>query len=124
MRSALPTNSSNGLSSLKALVLHGSAKAHGSLVTVSLTALIISTAAGLLYGTVCLASFDSLEEVLLIIAHSMQLLTILYGGPTTIAGFVEMAAGINSGKKKTLSGVAALVGGLVTPGCINWQCCW
>src|SRR5215467_14887260 len=71
-------------------------------------------------GTVRVNNLANLEALLNIIANGMEILGIAWGGPTMIMGFMFMAAGSQGAMKRVLFGACGTVGGLATPGCINW----
>lgn len=71
-------------------------------------------------GTVRVNNLANLEALFNIIANGMEILGIAWGGPTMIMGFMKMAAGTQDAMKKVMMGGAGTVGGLATPGCINW----
>lgn len=71
-------------------------------------------------GTARVNNLANLEALLNVVANGMQILGIAWGGPTMIMGFMQMATGAQESTKKTLGGVAGVVGGLAAPGCIGW----
>jgi len=71
-------------------------------------------------GTVRVNNLANLEALLNIIANGMEILGIAWGGPTIISGFMCMAARTSGALKRVLFGAAGTVGGLATPGVINW----
>lgn len=71
-------------------------------------------------GTVRVNNLANLEALLNILANGMEILGIAWGGPTMIFGFMKMAAGTQDAGKKVIMGAGGTVGGLATPGCINW----
>ena len=71
-------------------------------------------------GTVRVNNLANMEALLNIIANGMEILGIAWGGPTMILGFMHMAASTQNAFKRVLMGAGGVVGGLATPGCINW----
>ena len=71
-------------------------------------------------GTVRVNNLANLEALLNIMANGMEILGIAWGGPTIIMGFMYMAAGTQDAMKRVMFGMAGVVGGLATPGVINW----
>jgi len=71
-------------------------------------------------GTVRVNNLANLEALLNIIANGMEILGIAWGGPCMILGFMHMAAGSGEAMGRVLKGGAGVVGGLATPGVINW----
>jgi len=71
-------------------------------------------------GTVRVNNLANLEALLNIMANGLEILSIAWGGPTMILGFMHMAAGTQNSMKRILFGVMGITGGLATPGCINW----
>jgi hypothetical protein len=71
-------------------------------------------------GTVRVNNLANLEALLNIIANGLEILGIAWGGPTIILGFMHMAAGTQDAMKRVLFGCSGVVGGLATPGMINW----
>lgn len=71
-------------------------------------------------GTVRVNNLANLEALLNIIANGMEILAIAWGGPTLIMGFMCMAAGEQNAMKRVIFGASGVVGGLATPGVINW----
>jgi hypothetical protein len=71
-------------------------------------------------GTVRVNNLANLEALLNIMANGLEILGIAWGGPTIILGFMYMAAGTQDAMKRVMFGMAGVVGGLATPGCINW----
>ena len=71
-------------------------------------------------GTVRVNNLANLEALLNIIANGMEILAIAWGGPTMIMGFMYMDASADNALQRVLKGAMGVVGGLATPGCINW----
>jgi hypothetical protein len=73
-------------------------------------------------GTVRVNNLANLEALLNIIANGMEILGIAWGGPCMITGFMHMAVSPNEqgSLHSVLFGAAGVVGGLATPGCVNW----
>jgi hypothetical protein len=71
-------------------------------------------------GTVRVNNLANLEALLNIISNGMEIIGIAWGGPTMILGFMYMAAGTSDAMSRVLKGGAGVVGGLATPGVINW----
>jgi hypothetical protein len=71
-------------------------------------------------GTVRVNNLANLEALLNIMANGFEILGIAWGGPCMIMGFMYMAAGTSDATQRVLKGGAGIVGGLATPGVINW----
>jgi len=71
-------------------------------------------------GTVRVNNLANLEALLNIEANGMEIIGIAWGGPCLIMGFMHMAAGSGDAMQRVLKGMAGVVGGLATPGMINW----
>jgi hypothetical protein len=71
-------------------------------------------------GTVRVNNLANLEALLNIIANGFEILGIAWGGPCMIMGFMHMAAGSSQAMSRVVKGGAGVVGGLATPGVINW----
>lgn len=71
-------------------------------------------------GTVRVNNLANLEALLNVIANGMEILGIAWGGPTIVFGFMSMAAGTQDAMKRVMFGCSGVVGGLATPGVINW----
>ena len=71
-------------------------------------------------GTVRVNNLANLEALLNIIANGMEILGIAWGGPTMIMGTMYLAAGSQGAMKRILCGACGTVGGLATPGAVNW----
>ncbi|HEY9772904.1 MAG TPA: hypothetical protein V6C81_03740 [Planktothrix sp.] len=71
-------------------------------------------------GTVRVNNLANLEALLNIMANGMEILGIAWGGPCMIMGFMHMATGASDSFGKVLKGAAGVVGGMATPGIINW----
>lgn len=71
-------------------------------------------------GTVRVNNLANLEALLNVLANGMEIIGVAWGGPTTVIGFMRMAAGAHDAMKRVILGMAGVTGGLATPGIINW----
>ena len=65
-------------------------------------------------------SWSHVEGSLCMIAVGLQILALIWGGPTMIVGFMHMACGTPDGLKKMLFGAGAVAIGSAAPTCVNW----
>ncbi|HEY9772905.1 MAG TPA: hypothetical protein V6C81_03745 [Planktothrix sp.] len=71
-------------------------------------------------GTVRVNNLANLEALLNIMANGFEILGIAWGGPTLMLGCFYLSSGSQEASKRIMGGVAGVVGGLATPGVINW----
>jgi hypothetical protein len=71
-------------------------------------------------GTVRVNNLANLEALLNIMSNGFEVLGIAWGGPTIILGFMSLGCGAQDGPKRVMGGISGVVGGLATPGVINW----
>jgi len=71
-------------------------------------------------GSVRVNNLSNMEALLNIVANSLEVVGIAWGGPTMIFGFMHMAAGTKDAKLRVMKGGAGVVGGLAVPALTNW----
>ncbi len=66
-----------------------------------------------------------IEVLLKITVKGLAFLSIVWGGPCMLWGLLNMAAGTRDAMKKVSWGAIATIGGLATPGAVDWLllCC-
>jgi hypothetical protein len=63
---------------------------------------------------------SNIENSLNTLANFMEALGIIWGVPTMLVGCMSFRSNMNGGIQTLLYGLAGILGGLATPGCINW----
>lgn len=71
-------------------------------------------------GAARVNDIGNFEAFFKIVADGMKVLCLAWGGPTLIVGLANLATGSHDAVKRIGLGFVGVLGGIATPGCVNW----